>query len=129
LLVYTLGIAAAIVTGTLGLYTISLQNGFDLSYARTMAFVGLGFFTVYNAYSSRSLKESALRMDPRGNKTLIIGITASVLLILMVVYVPFMQSIFETEPLSVQSWIFILAVGLLVVIAAEVMKRFLPGIG
>jgi len=91
-----------------------------------VAFVALGFFTVYNAYSSRSLEESVLRMNPLGNKTLLMGIAASLGTILAVVYIPFMQSIFQTSPLSYQSWILVLAVGLLVVIAAEVMKRFLP---
>jgi Ca2+-transporting ATPase len=102
--------------------------GYDLNYARTMAFVGLGFFTVFNAYSSRSLEKSVLRMEPLGNKALILGITGSVLAILAVVYIPFMQSIFHTVPLASEAWIAVLGTGLLVVLAAEIMKRFLPGL-
>ena len=81
LMVYTLGIALAIVIGTLWLYTISLQMGQNLNYARTMAFVGLGFFTVYNAYSSRSLEKSVLRTNPFGNKTLLLGIAGSIFVV------------------------------------------------
>jgi Ca2+-transporting ATPase len=125
---YTLGIAAAIVAATLGLYMLALQSGQDLSYARTMAFVGLGFFTVYNAYCSRSLDESILTINPLGNKTLLLGIACSIISILAVVYIPFMQSIFQTQPLTGQSWMMILGIGLLVVLAAEVMKRLLPGL-
>lgn len=128
LLIYTLGIAAAIVTGTLGLYMASLQMGEDLSYARTMAFVGLGFFTLYNAYSCRSLDESIFSMNPLGNKTLLLGIAASITSILAVVYIPFMQSIFLTRPLTSESWVMVLGAGLLVVAAAEVMKKVLPGL-
>jgi Ca2+-transporting ATPase len=128
LLIYTLGIAAAIVTGTLGLYMASLQMGQDLSYARTMAFVGLGFFTVYNAYSCRSLDESIFSMNPLGNKTLLLGIAGSIISILAVVYIPFMQSIFLTRPLTFESWGMVLGAGLLVVVAAEVMKKVLPGL-
>ena len=128
LMIYTLGIAATIVAGTLGMYIITLQSNPDLSYARTVAFVGLGFFTVYNAYSSRSLQESVFRMNPLGNKTLLIGIAASILAILAVVYIPFMQFIFETRPLSSESWILILTTGLVVVLAAEVMKKILSGL-
>lgn len=128
LMIYTLGIAAAIVAGTLGMYIITLQSNPDLSYARTVAFVGLGFFTVYNAYSSRSLQESVFRMNPLGNKTLLIGIAASILAILAVVYIPFMQFIFETRPLTSESWILILITGLVVVLAAEVMKKILSGL-
>jgi len=128
LMIYTLGIAAAIVAGTLGMYLITLQENPDVSYARTVAFVGLGFFTVYNAYSSRSLQESVFRMNPLGNKTLLLGIAASILAILAVVYIPFMQFIFETRPLSSDSWILILTTGFLVVLAAEVMKKLLSGL-
>ena len=128
LMIYTLGIAAAIVTGTLGLYMASLQMGQDLSYARTMAFVGLGFFTVYNAYSCRSLDESIFSMNPLGNKTLLLGIAGSITSILAVVYIPFMQSIFLTRPLTSESWAMVLGAGLLVVVAAEVMKKLLPGL-
>ncbi|MDD2835948.1 MAG: HAD-IC family P-type ATPase, partial [Methanothrix sp.] len=128
LLIYTLGIATAIVTGTLGLYMVSLQMGQDLSYARTMAFVGLGFFTVYNAYSCRSLDESIFSMNPLGNKTLLLGIAGSIISILAVVYIPFMQSIFLTRPLTSESWAMVLGAGLLVVVAAEVMKKALPGL-
>jgi len=128
LMIYTLGIAATIVAGTLGMYIITLQSNPDLSYARTVAFVGLGFFTVYNAYSSRSLRESVFRMNPLGNKTLLMGIAASILAILAVVYIPFMQFIFETRPLTSESWILILITGLVVVLAAEVMKKILSGL-
>jgi Ca2+-transporting ATPase len=128
LMIYTLGIASAIVIGTLGLYIASIQMGQDLSYARTMAFVGLGFFTVYNAYSSRSLELSVFRMNPLGNKPLLLGIAASILAILAVVYIPFMQSIFQTTPLTNESWILVLATGFLVVIAAEILKKILPGL-
>jgi Ca2+-transporting ATPase len=125
LMIYTLGTAAAIVAGTLGLYITTLQSNADVSYARTVAFVGLGFFTVYNAYSSRSLQESVFSMDPWGNKTLLMGIGLSILAILAVVYIPFMQFIFETRPLTIESWALILATGLLVLLAAEIMKKLL----
>ena len=48
--------------------------------------------------------------------------------ILAVVYIPFMQSIFETEPLTPESWMLVLVAGLLVILAAEIMKKFLPGL-
>lgn len=128
LLIYTLGTAAAIVAGTLGLYVMALRAGRGLDYARTMAFVGLGFFTIYNAYSSRSLNDSILRMNPLGNKMLILGIAVSILAILAAVYVPFMQSIFETVSLEMETWGLVAVTSFLVILAAETMKRFIPGL-
>jgi Ca2+-transporting ATPase len=128
LLMYTMGTAAAIVIGCLGLYVISLNLNQGLTYARTMAFVGLGLFTTFNAYSSRSLDESLLKLKPFGNKMLVLGLAASILAILAAVYVPFMQSIFETSPLKAESWLLISIVSILVVIAAEVFKKVVPGL-
>ncbi len=128
LLLYTLGTAAAIVAGCLGLYIYSLNMGNDPSYARTTAFVCLGLFTVFNAYVSRSLDESVLKMKLLDNRMLILGIAASILAILIAVYVPFMQSIFETVPLKAESWIAICAVSSLIIIVGEVLKKVVPGI-
>ncbi len=128
LLIYTLGTAAAIVSGCLGLYVISLNMNQGLTYARTMAFVGLGLFTAFNAYSSRSLDESLLKLKPLGNKMLILGLAASILAILAAVYLPFMQSIFETAPLKAESWVLVGIVSVLVVLAAEVLKKIVPGL-
>jgi magnesium-transporting ATPase (P-type) len=93
-----------------------------------MAFVGLGLFTTFNAYSSRSLDESLLRLKPLGNKMLILGLAASILAILAAVYLPFMQSIFETAPLRAESWVLVGIVSVLVVLAAEVLKKIVPGL-
>lgn len=128
LLLYTLGTAVAIVAGCLGLYMLSLNMSRDLSYARTTAFVCLGLFTVFNAYVSRSLDESVLKMRPFDNRMLIFGIVASILAVLAAVYVPFMQSIFETVPLEAESWIAICAVSSLIIIVGEVLKIVVPGI-
>jgi P-type Ca2+ transporter type 2C len=128
LLLYTLGTAAAIVTGCLGLYMYSLNLGRDLEYARTMAFACLGLFTVFSAYVNRSLDESVLKMKPLGNKMLIYGILASIVAILAAVYVPFMQNIFQTVPLNKESWIAICIVSSLIIVVGEVLKKVVPGI-
>jgi Ca2+-transporting ATPase len=129
LTIYTLGVAAAVVAGTLGLYIIALQSGESLSYARTMAFVGLGFFTVFNSYSSRFLDESVLKMNPLSNKKLILGIAASVTTVFAAIYLPFLQSIFGTEPLRIDSWLSIIIACGLVILAAEILKKLVPGLG
>ena len=128
LLAYTLGISATIFLGSLGVYLLSLGGGEDLSYARTMAFATLGFFTLYNAYSSRSLHRSVLKIDPGSNKKLLAGIGASVVAILAAIYVPFLQAAFETSPLRTESWLMVLGVSFSVVIVAEILKKTVPGL-
>ncbi|OPY53680.1 MAG: Copper-exporting P-type ATPase B [Methanosaeta sp. PtaU1.Bin112] len=129
LLIYTLGTAAIISAGCLGLYITSIQQGHNLDYSRTMAFVGLGFFTVFNAYASRSLEDSILKMNPLDNKALILGMGASIIAILAAIYVPFLQNAFGTVPLTGGSWAIILGVSSLIIVVSEVMKRALTGLG
>jgi Ca2+-transporting ATPase len=94
-----------------------------------MAFVGLGFFTVFNSYSSRFLDESVLKMNPLSNKKLILGIAASVTTVFGAIYLPFLQSIFGTEPLRIDSWLSIIIACGLVILAAEILKKLVPGLG
>jgi Ca2+-transporting ATPase len=126
--IYTLGIAVAIVAGSLGLYLFALQQGEDLEYARTLAFAALGTATLYNAYASKSLEESVLKINPLSNKKLLAGIAAAILALLAAIYLPFMQPLFDTVPLRMDSWLAILGVSFLVVIVSEVLKRGLPGL-
>ncbi|OPY46172.1 MAG: Copper-exporting P-type ATPase B [Methanosaeta sp. PtaU1.Bin028] len=128
LLIYTLGVSSAIFLGSLGLFLHGCYIGDSLGYARTEAFASLGVAVMYNAYSSRSLHLSILHMNPRQNKKLLAGILASGLAVLAVIYLPVLQPIFETVPLSAESWIQIAATTSIVVIAAEVLKRILPGL-
>jgi Ca2+-transporting ATPase len=124
LLLYTLGISAAIFIGTLGLYALSLREGAPIEEARTTVFAALVIFEIYNAYNSRSLRDSLFKMDPRTNKKLVAGLAASLAGLLGAIYVPFMQRLFETSPLSAESWIAILVAASAVVVVAEVFKRW-----
>jgi Ca2+-transporting ATPase len=128
LLLYSLGTAAAIVAGCLGLYILSYEMGHSWDYSRTVAFASLGFFTIFNAYSSRSLDDSVLKMRPLENKMLLLGMAASFIAILAAIYVPFMQSIFETIPLLGETWILIVIVSFMVVLVSEILKKIVPGL-
>ncbi len=127
LFLYTLGISAVIFMGTLSLYAISLRGGVPLEVARTTVFAALVIFELYNAYNSRSLTDSFFSMDPRTNKKLVLGLAASLAALLVAIYVPFMQRLFDTAPLGAESWTAIVFVASAVVVAAEIFKhRELP---
>lgn len=124
LFLYTLGISTVIFIGTLGLYVLSLRGGVSIEQSRTTVFAALVIFELYNAYNSRSLRDSFFKMDPRTNKKLIAGLAASLAGLLAAIYIPFMQTIFDTAPLDVESWIAILVAASAVVVVAEIFKRW-----
>ncbi len=88
----------------------------------------LGTATFYKAYASKSLEESVLRINPLGNMKLLAGMADAILALTAAIYLPFMQSLFETVPLRMDSWLAILAISFLVVIVSEVLKRAIPGL-
>ena len=124
LFLYTLGISATIFIGVLGLYVHSLGTGVPIEEARTTVFAALVIFELYNAYNSRSLRDSFFKMDPRTNKKLILGIAASLASLLVAIYHPFMQRLFETAPLNAESWTAIVVSASAVVVVAEILKRW-----
>ncbi|MDD3564727.1 MAG: cation transporting ATPase C-terminal domain-containing protein [Methanothrix sp.] len=124
LFLYTLGISATIFIGVLGLYIHALRSGAPIEEARTTVFAALVIFELYNAYNSRSLRDSFFKMDPRTNGKLILGIAASLGALMVAIYHPFMQRLFETAPLNAESWAAIVVAASVVVVVAEIFKRW-----
>jgi Ca2+-transporting ATPase len=94
--------------GTLYVLDASLPGGLvpgagTLGHAQTNAFTTLMLFQLFNVFNARSDEESALR-GVFDNGWLIAAVALSVALQLAVVYTPFLQRAFSTEPLTVFDW-------------------------
>ena len=94
----------------------------DSGYPETMAFVTLSLSELFRAYTSRSEYYPLLKIGMFNNHWMNIGVGASTLLVLMVLYVPFFQNIFGTVPLGWQQWELVLPLLLIPSIAAELEK-------
>jgi Ca2+-transporting ATPase len=95
--------------GTLGVMDWALPGGLidgsgSLRYAQTMAFTTLVFFQLFNVFNSRSDRHSAFR-KLFSNPWLWGAVGLSILLQLLVVYVPFLQEAFRTQALAPQDWL------------------------
>ncbi len=112
--------------GTLAVMDGALNGGFlpgggDMRYAQTMAFTTLVFFQLFNVFNSRSDTQSAFK-GMFSNKWIWIAILTSVLLQILVVYTPFLQSAFNTMPLTLTEWGVCVAVASTVLWAREIVK-------
>jgi len=94
-------------------------------YAETMAFATLSISELFRAYTARSEYFPILKIGLFGNKFMNYAVAASLVLILLVLYVPFLNIVFKTTPLGWGEWIRILPLILIPSIAAEVTKVFL----
>jgi Ca2+-transporting ATPase len=113
----------AITAVTLGAYWIGLR--FYPEMAPTMAFVTLSFSELMRAFTARSERVPILKIGVFKNKVMNWAILSSLVLLLAVVYIPFLQGIFDTVPLKWTQWEVILPLLLGPSIAAELTKIFL----
>ena len=115
----------AITLATLGAYWIGRSTSTNAEFAETMAFVTLSCSELLRAYTARSEYFPLLKIGFFGNKWMNYAVLSSLVMILLVVYVPFFQAIFNTEALGLPQWIAISPLLLLPSVAAEVTKYLL----
>ena len=111
---------------TLGAFMLSLTSlGDDLTMAQTVAFTTLVVAELLRAYTARSERYNVWQIGLFSNKWMVAATATSFLLLLAVVYLPFLQPVFNTSPLTWRHWSVILPMTLLPAIAAEAAKYFL----
>jgi len=119
ILVQTIAITAA----TLGAFAIGYYSDLiHIELAETMAFVTLSVSELLRAYTARSEYYPLHKIGIFKNKLMNWAVLASLVLILLVMYVPFFQPIFNTTALNWQQWLIMLPLVLFPSIAAELMK-------
>ena len=114
-------VSALLLGGAFGLFQLELQLGAPVEEARTVA---ANVFVVCQAFyllNCRSLTRSFWSLGALSNRWVVVGIATMAVLQAGFTYLPFMQSLFDTRALSVESWARIFAVGIaiLMVVGAE----------
>lgn len=120
---FVLVVSLLIGGATLAVFGISLASGTDLAVARTEAVAMLAFGQLAYLLNCRFLSRSSLTVDVfRGNPA--IGWSALALIVLQLVYtyVPFMNALFGSEPLSIGGWLLPIAFSVGIFLAVEVLK-------
>ena len=97
----------------------------NLEFAETMAFVTLSTSELIRAFTARSERYPLLKMGVFSNKWMNLAVLASLAMVLLVVYVPFLNPIFKTQPLGWEQWQLILPLLLIPSIVAELVKWYM----
>ncbi len=95
---------------------------FDLAKAQTIALTSLAVFQWLNAWNVRSETESILGAKMFANRFLIWATLLVAALQLLVIYLPPLQAIFHTVPLSLREWGWILLIALSIIVVEEARK-------
>ncbi|MDP2921011.1 MAG: calcium-translocating P-type ATPase, SERCA-type [Candidatus Omnitrophota bacterium] len=93
-----------------------------LGRARTAAFIVLSCAQLFHSFNCRSNRESIFKIGFFTNKKLIIATLISFNLQMLVVYVPFLQTIFKTEPLGGIDWCLVILISSFPLWAMELVK-------
>jgi Ca2+-transporting ATPase len=115
----------AITFATLAAYWIGTSSSEHIAFAKTMAFATLSISELIRAYTARSEYFPVLKVGVFGNKWMNYAVLASLLMILAVIYLPFLQGIFNTETLGWAQWAEIIPLIFIPSIAAEAGKYFI----
>ena len=110
--------------GTLGVFWWLLPAG--EVYARTMAFSTLVVFQLWNVLSCKAGEQTAVSRAAFNNPYVWGAIVVSFVMLATIMYVPFLQDIFNIVPLTVQDWAFITLLTSPVLVIIEIRKAADP---
>ena len=114
------GIVMAI--GTLGLFIYELNNGVGdvKTKAITIAFTVFVLYQLFNALNYRSSSKTR-------NTMLWLSLIGSFILQVLVIYVPFLQTIFKTCAIGLIDWILIIIVSAIILVTDKIANRSIDG--
>jgi Ca2+-transporting ATPase len=99
------------------------DDGWQL--ARTMAFVTLSASELARAYTARSELYPLHKIGFFTNKFMQYAVFTSVALLLLVIYVPFLRTVFDTTNLTLTHWAYLIPLIMTPSIVAEITKVYL----
>jgi P-type Ca2+ transporter type 2C len=94
----------------------------DLAHARTMTLITMAMYQWFNAWNCRSETHSLFELGLFSNPWLIAAMALVLFLQSAIVYIPFMQYIFKTVPLSLQDWFVIVLITAPIIVLEETRK-------
>ena len=96
----------------------------DLAKAWTMSLTVLAAFQWFNAWNCGSENKSIFRMNPFSNKYLVGATVTVIVLQLLAIYTPVMNTFLKTVPLNVSDWMALVPIAGLIVLVEEIRKGF-----
>jgi len=112
--------AIVITIGTLALYMAFKDD--EPTAALTMAFSSFVFFQLVNSFCVRSGDETVFSRYSLSNRALLYSLVGVVIMQILVVQVGFLQRIFETVPLTLQQWLWVVVTPLSLLVVEEIRK-------
>lgn len=118
--IFSQGILIGIITLIAFYYGYST---YSLDVGETMAFGTLSLSQLWHSLNSRSNKFSIFKLGIFSNPYLVVAILVSAILQLVVMVVPFLQSVFQITGLTSFQWIILILISFIPIPFVEILKR------
>ncbi|OFV65735.1 MAG: ATPase [Candidatus Syntrophoarchaeum butanivorans] len=113
------GVVVGLLVALQGVFIFNIADPLK---AQTMVFTTIVISEMFNAFNWRSDKESIFKIGFLTNKPLLLAVSSTILLQILVIYLPPFQGAFHTVPLSLTDWGVITLVGASSLLLVEGMK-------
>jgi Ca2+-transporting ATPase len=113
------GIWSALIN--LGLFSWAMSSGRSTEQAMTMTFVSLVLIQFFKAYNFRSDRHSVLN-KPFANKWLNLAVGWEMVLLVLIVYLPFLHEPFNTYALPLMDWLIVGGLAVTIIPVLEIAK-------
>lgn len=105
---------------------VSLASGGNVyAVATTMTLAAIVFSQIGAVFNCRTTTESLFKIGFFTNRRVLFGIAFELVLISCLIYVPFLQSAFNTAAIRPQDWLYLIAIPIPVILFEELRKFFL----
>jgi len=112
---------------TLALFYFTYTTSQNILKAQTITFLTIAMFEMYQAFASRSTRFSSFRVGIFKNKWLVGAVILSLLVAISVIYIPFLQTLFDTFPITATEFLIVTALSSLGFIYLELYKNWKTG--
>jgi cation-transporting P-type ATPase F len=115
-------VGALMLAGAFWAFELTLSNGDSIELARTVAVNAVIAMQIGYLFNCRSLDQSVFRIGFFSNRPLLLGVGIMIILQMAFTYVPIMQVIFQTAPMTGQQWLIVAGLGVCVPLIIGVEK-------
>ena len=98
------------------------ESGIIYERATTMTLAAIVFCQIGVVMNVRTEKQSVFKVGLFSNKKVVQGVIFEILLICAIIYVPFMQEIFQTAAIGLKEWLFLIILPIPMVLLDEIRK-------
>ena len=105
-----------------GLFLFFLSIDLPIDRVRSLMFAALVIETSFYVFSLRSLRRPLWSISPFSNRYLMFAVAGSLILLCAALYLPFLQQLLRTTPITALEWLILVGFGIVNVLAIELGK-------